>query len=82
MLVTVREQGRNSHLLLAPRWKMYLIQLLRPPSPFDLQLKSTLLIIVPVDDTFLSYGAHYYSTLLELPYTCSPLSMLLVSTCV
>jgi len=65
------------HLLLAPRWKMYLIQLLRPPpSPFDLQLKSTLLVIVPVDN------AHYYSTLFELPYTCSSLSMLSVSTCV
>ena len=70
------------HLLLAPRWKMYLIQLLCPPSPFDLQLKSTLLIIVPVDNTFLFYGAHYHSTFFELPYICSPLSMLPVSTSV
>jgi hypothetical protein len=67
-------------LLPFPRLKMYLIQLLRPPSTFDSILHHS--SSCSVDNALLSHAAPYPSTLFEHPHTCSSLSMLPVATCV
>jgi hypothetical protein len=65
-------------LLPFPRLKMYLIQLRRPYSTFDLiQHHSS---SCSIDNTLLSHAAPYPSS--NPPYACSSLSMLSVATCV
>jgi hypothetical protein len=58
-------------LLPAPRSKMYLIQLLRPPSTFIRLIFNTTHQCALSTTLLLSYGAPYRSTLFEHPHTCS-----------